>query len=93
MTANLIIPDTHADIVSWDSKSFAHVATVGPGGEPHCSPVWFEWDGIQLIFTVDEKSQRVKNLRREPKVAVSIVDPGGPIPICGVSGCDGEHRT
>ncbi len=72
------IPDTHTDIVSWDTKSFAHVATLGPNGEPHSSPVWFEWDGTHLIFTIDEASQRTKNIRRNPNVAVSVTDPGDP---------------
>lgn len=75
MSIDVIIPDTHADLVSWDTKSFAHVATIGPDGQPHSSPVWFEWDGVHLIFTIDEKSQRAKNLRRNPKVAISIIDP------------------
>ena len=74
----VLIPDTHANLVSWDTKSFAHVATVGPEGEPHSSPVWFEWDGTHLIFTIDERSQRTRNLRRTPKVAVSVIDPDDP---------------
>jgi PPOX class probable F420-dependent enzyme len=72
------IPDTHTNIVSWDTRSFAHVATVGPKGEPHSSPLWFEWDGTYLIFTIDEESQRTKNLRRTPHVAVSVIDPNDP---------------
>ena len=74
----VLIPDTHANLVSWDTKSFAHVATVGPEGEPHSSPVWFEWDGTHLIFTIDDRSQRTKNLHRTPKVAVSVIDPDDP---------------
>jgi PPOX class probable F420-dependent enzyme len=74
----LIIPDSHTNIVSWDIKSFAHVATVGPKGEPHSSPVWFEWDGTHLIFTIDETSQRARNLQRTPNVAVSVIDPDDP---------------
>jgi hypothetical protein len=40
--------------------------------------LWFEWDGTHLIFTIDEESQRTKNLRRQPDVAVSVIDPQDP---------------
>jgi general stress protein 26 len=33
------------------SKAFAHLATIGPGGEPQSSPMWFVWDGEYLKFT------------------------------------------
>ena len=40
--------------------------------------MWFEWDGTHLIFTIDETSQRTKNVRRNPNVAVSVIDPDDP---------------
>lgn len=43
-----MIPDSHVDLLSWESKTVANVATIGPDGEPHNSPVWFEWDGTYL---------------------------------------------
>ena len=43
-----IISPTHADLLS--SIALAHVATIGPAGEPQSSPVWFDWDGTFLRF-------------------------------------------
>jgi PPOX class probable F420-dependent enzyme len=69
-----VIPATHADLLA--STALAHVATIGPNGEPQTSPVWFDWDGAYLRFTqVGGYQQKVRNLRREPRVALSIVDP------------------
>ena len=69
-----IIPATHADLLS--STALAHVATVGPDGEPQSSPVWFDWDGTYPQYAqVSGYQQKVLNLQREPRVALSIVDP------------------
>src|SRR5215212_3511421 len=69
-----VIPASHADLLL--STALAHVATIGPSGEPQCSPVWFDWDGTFLRFAqVSGYQQKVRNLQREPRVALSIVDP------------------
>ena len=72
-----VIPESHADLLA--STALAHIATLGPEGEPQNSPVWFDWDGTHLRFTqVTRFQQKVRNLQREPRVAVSIVDPANP---------------
>lgn len=72
-----VIPEQYADLLT--STAVAHIATLGPDGEPQNSPVWFDWDGTHLRFTqVTRLQQKVRNLQREPRVAVSIVDPANP---------------
>ena len=58
-----------------DAKSFAHVATVGADGHPHNSVMWITRDGDHLI--VNTAAGRVKwhNMRRDPRVSVSISPP------------------
>jgi PPOX class probable F420-dependent enzyme len=73
-----LIPETHADLVAWDTKSFAHVATIGPDGEPHSSPVWFEWDGEHIRFSLTMTRQKHRNLQRDKRIAMSISDPEDP---------------
>jgi PPOX class probable F420-dependent enzyme len=69
-----VIPEQYADLLA--SKALAHVATVGPDGAPQSSPVWFAWDGTFLRFAqVTGYQQKVRNLQREPRVALSVVDP------------------
>lgn len=69
-----VIPVENADLLA--STAMAHVATIGPAGEPQSSTVWFDWDGTFLRFAqVTGKQQKVRNLQREPRVALSIVDP------------------
>ena len=70
-----MIPDSHADLLDWDMKAFAHVATLGPSGEPQNSPVWFDWDGSHIRFSLTKTRQKYRNLSRDPRISMSILDP------------------
>ena len=70
------IPAEFNDLL--ESNALAHIATIGPKGEPQTSPVWFDWDGTHILFGQTKGRQKLHNLQREPRVAVSIVDPANP---------------
>ena len=57
------------------STALAYLATIGPQGEPQVSAVWFTWDGSHLLFALNKKRQKYRNLVREPRVAIAIADP------------------
>lgn len=71
-----MIPETHKNIL--ESTALAHIATIGPKGEPQSNPVWFDWDGQYLRFSQTKTRQKYRNIQREPRIAVSIVDPENP---------------
>ncbi len=71
-----MIPKTHQDLL--ESTALAHVATIGPHGEPQNNPVWFGWDGENLLFSQTKGRQKYQNLQRDPRIALSIVDPKNP---------------
>lgn len=73
-----MIPDSHSDLLDWETKAFAHVATIGPDGEPQNNPVWFDWDGEHLQFSQTTMRQKYHNLQRDERVAMSILDPANP---------------
>ncbi|QBD76659.1 PPOX class F420-dependent oxidoreductase [Ktedonosporobacter rubrisoli] len=56
-------------------KALASMATLGPQGEPHNSPLWFEWDGTYIKFSLTSTRQKFRNVQRDPRVALSIIDP------------------
>jgi len=70
------IPEAYEDLLM--SKALAHVATVGPQGEPQNNPVWFDWDGEHVKYSQTKTRQKYKNVTREPRLALSIVDPENP---------------
>lgn len=73
-----MIPDSHVDLLDWDTAAFAHVATIGPRGEPQNNPVWFDWDGTHVKFSQTTARQKYRNLQRDERVALSILDPEDP---------------
>ena len=50
------------------------VATVGPAGRPHLVPLWFVPDGEELIGWTYAKSQKARNLERDPRATLQIED-------------------
>jgi PPOX class probable F420-dependent enzyme len=61
-----------------EGRNFAHVATVLPDGGPHSVPVWIAGDGDRLEFFTQPGSRKARNLERDPRVALSIVDGADP---------------
>jgi PPOX class probable F420-dependent enzyme len=61
-----------------EGKNFANVATVMTNGYPQVSAVWIDTDGKHIIFNTAEGRVKTKNLRREPRVAVSITNSENP---------------
>lgn len=54
---------------------YVNLATVRPDGSPQVNPMWFVWDGEFVWFTHTNFRQKFRNLAREPRVSISIVDP------------------
>lgn len=61
-----------------DEPNFAHVATVMADGTPQTTPVWIDRDGDTLVFNTAKGRAKHRNLERDPRVAVSIVDGDDP---------------
>jgi PPOX class probable F420-dependent enzyme len=55
-----------------DEHKTMQVATVGPSGRPHMVPLWFVPDGTELRGWTYAKSQKARNLERDPRATVGI---------------------
>jgi PPOX class probable F420-dependent enzyme len=73
---NATIPEKYLDL--FEKKAFAHLATVMPDGSPQVTPVWVDYDGEYILVNSARGRQKVKNVQRDAKVAVSILDPDDP---------------
>lgn len=58
------------------SQPVCRVATVGPGGRPHASALWFVWDGNAMWLNSLVRSRRWADLARNPQLS-AVVDDGG----------------
>lgn len=70
------IPEGYEDLL--ETTALVHVATIGPDGEPQNNPVWFDWDGEHVKFSQTKTRQKYKNVGRDPRLALSLVDPENP---------------
>jgi PPOX class probable F420-dependent enzyme len=54
----------------------AVVATLRPDGSPHTVATWYLWDGDRVLLNMDESRLRLRFLRRDPRVALTVLDEG-----------------
>jgi len=78
------IPESFKDLLH--KKAFANLATVGADGTPQVTPVWFDFDGTRIRFNTARGRVKDRNLRRNPVVALAIVDPDNPYRYIQVKG-------
>ncbi|HKX67815.1 MAG TPA: PPOX class F420-dependent oxidoreductase [Intrasporangium sp.] len=61
-----------------DGTPIAHLATVLPDGAPHSVPVWVGTHANHVVFLTGPGSQKARNLRRDPRVAISLTPADNP---------------
>jgi PPOX class probable F420-dependent enzyme len=80
-----VIPESHVDILA--GESYAHLSTVMPDGTPQVTPVWVDHDGREAILLNTARGrQKERNIRANPKVGVSVLDPDDPYRYVSVRG-------
>jgi PPOX class probable F420-dependent enzyme len=70
------IPDKYRDLFT--KRAFASLATLMPDGSPQVTPVWVDLDGSQVIVNSAKGRQKDKNIRRDTRVALAVIDPENP---------------
>ena len=86
-----VIPEKLLDLFT--KKAFAHLATLMPSGEPQVTPVWIDYDGERVVVNTAVGRQKDKNLQRDGRVSLSIVDPDNPYRYLEVRGRVSERTT
>lgn len=61
-----------------DAPNVAHLSTLMEDGAPKNEPVWVGREDDHVFITTDRKSIKAKNLDRDPRVALSVVDAENP---------------
>ncbi|MGB3328869.1 MAG: TIGR03618 family F420-dependent PPOX class oxidoreductase [Thermomicrobiales bacterium] len=69
-----------------ESTSLAHLATVLPDGAPHVVPVFAGIHGDQIAVFTGPNSVKAQNLRRDPRVALSIAPESNPFEPVAIRG-------
>ena len=59
-------------------KAYGHVVTLNADGKPQVTMVWIDVDGDEVLFNTAEGRLKPKNLRRNPRIVISVQDRNDP---------------
>jgi len=68
------IPLNDATLRLLDGKNYAVLATVNPDGSPQTSVIWVGRDGGDVVFSTVEGRVKHRNMVRDPRVSISVID-------------------
>ncbi|MBV9795601.1 MAG: TIGR03618 family F420-dependent PPOX class oxidoreductase [Actinobacteria bacterium] len=68
------LPDELLDLLGRTSLCF--VATIMPDGSPQLTQTWVATNGEHILINTPDHSQKARNVARDQRVALNIVDPG-----------------
>ncbi len=70
------LPDGLLALLRQASPCF--ISTLMPDGSPHLTQTWVDTDGTHILINTVDGFQKVKNVKRDPRVAVAVTDPAQP---------------
>jgi len=70
------IPQQYSDLLQ--KRAFAHLATLMPDGQPQVTPVWVDFDGNHIRINSARGRLKDRNMRRDPRVTLTLQDPDNP---------------
>jgi PPOX class probable F420-dependent enzyme len=73
---NQTIPENYKDL--FEKQAFGNLGTLMQDGSPQVTPVWVDYDGKYVRFNSAKGRVKDKNIRRDPRVAVTLQDPANP---------------
>lgn len=85
------IPSSFVDL--FKKKAFGHLATLMPDGSPQVTPVWVDYDGEYVLVNTAADRQKDRNLQRDGRVSMSIIDPDNAYRYLEVRGTVVERTT
>ncbi len=64
-----------AELVEFLKKpNAAVIATVRSDGAPYTAATWYDWNDGRILVNMDFERLRLSHMRREPRVAVTVLD-------------------
>ena len=83
--ASPTIPEKFLPVLQ-QKKAFAQLATLMPDGSPQVTPVWFQYKDGKFIVNTARGRIKDRNMSKDPRVALDIVDPDNPYSHLAVRG-------
>jgi PPOX class probable F420-dependent enzyme len=64
----------------------ASLTTLNPDGSPQITPLWIDLDGDNILFNTAKGRKKARNMERDKRVAVSVIDPNDPYNVVALRG-------
>jgi PPOX class probable F420-dependent enzyme len=77
----------------FEGKNFAFLATIRKDGSPQVTPTWVDRDNDIILINTAEGRIKHKNIARDPRVSISLVDEQNPYSMVTISGRVIEQTT
>ena len=74
----MAIPLSEATLKLLDGKNYAVLATINRDGSPQTSAMWVGRDGGDVLFSTAEGRLKHRNMVRDPRVSVTVIDSADP---------------
>ena len=68
------------------APNIGNLATLMADGSPHVTPVWIDWEDNHVLVNTAEGRQKLVNVRRDPRVAVSVFSADNPYEMVSIRG-------
>ena len=70
----------------FEGRNLVFIATIMKDGSPQLSPVWADYEDEHILINTAEGRLKHKNVLRDPRVAISVVDQNNPLNMTTIQG-------
>ena len=67
------IPESHVELIA--GPIYSTLTTIAPDGIPENTVIWCSWDGSHVLVNTRRNSRKIRNIEKNPKVALTAIDP------------------
>ncbi|MCW2716819.1 PPOX class F420-dependent oxidoreductase [Pseudonocardia sp.] len=82
--APVTLPDDLLALLKQPSPCY--LTTLMPDGSPQITLTWVDTDGTNILINTVQTHQKVRNIERDPRIAVAVSDPAAPARYFAVRG-------
>ena len=77
----------------FQGRNLAFISTLSKDGSPHITPVWADMEDDLILINTFETSAKNRNITRDPRIAISVVENSNPYNMVSIKGRVIEQTT
>ncbi len=74
-------------------RNLAFISTLSKDGSPHITPMWADMEGDVILINTFESSAKSKNIQKDPRIAISVVENNNPYNMVSIKGTVIDQTT